>query len=297
MAQEVFFMNQKNIKKAKIILIVYLVATLALLFLGYSVQSPKIAQQEFPFTITYSYQGQTETISDVYVVEYTRSEKYIGDNTMGWFGYIKDHNRLELDWYTIDDADGRIFSINLNLVPGYLMGDSAYTAPDSYPTLESHYYDGTNDIVVTDPAELKQMGFSLVSWEYPQAIENTFSFGGISLSSQGTVLTSVLAVVMLLACLILIKRDREITYGILDKISIVLNILIIFVAFPFILVVSMLSEIVAEATAWQQILYLAPALTASGVAASLTLRRCGYGKLGFFLQFVGFLAFVPIVLV
>ena len=290
-------MNQKNIKKAKIILIVYLVATLALLFLGYSVQSPKIARQEFPFTITYSYQGQTETISDVYVVEYTRLEKYIGDNTLGWFGYIKDHNRLELDWYTIDDADGRIFSINLNLVPGYLMGDPAYTAPDSYPTLESHYYDGTNDIVVTDPAELKQMGFSLVSWEYPQAIDNTFSFGGISLSSQGTMLTTAIAVVALMACLILIKRDREITYGILDKISIVLNILIIFVAFPFILVVSMLSEIVAEATAWQQILYLAPALTASGVATSLTLRRCGYRKLGFFLQFVGFPAFVPIVLV
>ena len=288
-------MNQKNLKRTKIILIVYLAATLALLFLGYSVRSPKIARQEFPFTITYSYQGQTETISDVYVVEYLRTEKYIGDDAIAWFGYIQDHNRLEPDWYTVDDADDRIFSINLNLVPGYLMGDPSYSVPDSYPALESHYYDGTKDIVVTDPAELEQMGFSLVSWEYPQAIENTFSFGGISLSSQGTMLTTAIAVVVLLACLILIRRDREMPYGVLDKISIVLNFLILFFAFPFILVASMLSELVADASAWQQILYLAPALTASGVAASLTLRRCGYRKLGFFLQFVGFLAFVPII--
>ena len=289
-------MNQKNLKKAKIILVVYLAATLALLLLGYSVQSPKIAQQEFPFTITYSYQGQTETISDVYVVEYVRTEKYIGEDAIGWFGYIKDHNRLELDWYTIDEEDGRTFSINLNLVPGYLMGDPAYSVPDSYPTLESYYYDGTNGIVVTDPAELEQMGFYLISWEYPEAIENKFSFGGISLSSQGTMLTAAIAVVALLACIILIKRDREIAYGVLDKISIVLNFLIILVAFPLILAISALSELVADASAGQQILYLAPALTAAGVAASVTLRRCGFRKISFFLQFVGFAAFAMICL-
>lgn len=286
-------MKQKNLKKAKILLIVYLVAMLAMLLLGYSVKSPKIAQQEFPFAITYTYQGQTETISDVYVVEYIRTEKYIGDDAIAWFGYIKDHDRLQPDWYSFDGENGRLFSINLNLVPGYLMGDPSYSVPDSYPSLESHYYDGTNDIVVSDPAELEQMGFSLISWEYPEAIENKFSFGGISLSSQGTLLTAAIAVVALLACMILIKRDREMPYGVLDKISIVLNILIIFIAFPFVLVASALSELVADASALQQLLYLAPALTASGVAASLTLRRCGFRKLGFFLQFLGFLAFLP----
>ena len=60
-------MYAKNLKKAKIILVVYLIATLALLFLGYSVQMPRVAQQEFPFTITYSYQGETQNISDIYV--------------------------------------------------------------------------------------------------------------------------------------------------------------------------------------------------------------------------------------
>ena len=82
-------MNTKNLRKAKIILAVYLIATMALLLLGYSVRKPKVAQQEFPFTITYSCQGETQRISDVYVAEYVRSAKYFGENSVGWYGYIR----------------------------------------------------------------------------------------------------------------------------------------------------------------------------------------------------------------
>ena len=38
-------MDTKNLKKAIIILVVYLIATLALLLLGYSVQKPKVAER------------------------------------------------------------------------------------------------------------------------------------------------------------------------------------------------------------------------------------------------------------
>ena len=155
-------MNTKNLKKAKIILAVYLIATLALLFMGYSVRKPKVAQREFPFTITYSYQGETKTISDVYVGEYVPTAKYLGDDSVTWYGYIKDHNRLEPDFYRI-------------------------------------------------------------------AI----------------------------------------------------------VAFPFIFIVSVLSEIVADTSVWQQILYFTPALTVLGIAASVAMRRCGYGKRSLFIQFLG----------
>ena len=107
-------MNTKNLKKAKTILVVYLIVTLLLLFLGYSVRKPEVARQEFPFSITYSYQGT-----------------------------------------------------------------------------------------------------------------------------------------------------------------------------PFIFMVSVLSEIVADVSVWQQVLYVTPTLTILGVAASVTLRRCGYGKNGLFVQFLG----------
>ena len=280
-------MNMKNLKKAKIILVVYLVATLALLFLGYSVWKPKVTQQEFPFTITYSYQGKTETISDVYVGEYVRGAKYLGDDSVAWYGYIKDHDRLESDFYRIGEIDSQTLSINLNMEPGYLMGEPMHADPVSRPTDAYHSFDGTNDITVTDSAELAQLGLSIVSWEYPEPIENQFSFGGISLSSEATIYTAAIAISALLACMLLIKKDKEIMYGKMDKISIALNFMIAIVAFPFIFMISVLSEIVADASVWQQVLYFTPALTVLGVAASVVLRRCGYGKHSLLAQFMG----------
>ena len=285
-------MNTKNLRKAKIILAVYLIATLALLFLGYSVRKPKVARQEFPFTVTYSYQGETKTISDVYVGEYVRRAKYLGDDSVAWYGYIQDHDRLEADYYRIGEIDGQSFSINLNMEPGYLMGDPTYADFVCRPSGVYHGFDGTNDVTVTDPAELAPLGLSIVSWEYPEPIENAFSFGGISLSSEATIFTAVIAIAALLACLILIKKDKETGYGKMDMVSAVLNFLIAIVAFPFIFLVSVLSEIVADTSVWQQILYLTPALTVLGIAASAVMRRCGYGKRGLFIQFMGPILFV-----
>jgi hypothetical protein len=290
-------MNTKNLKKAKIIFVIYLIATLALLFLGYSVQKPKVAQQEFPFTITYSYQGETKTISDVYIGEYVRSAKYLGDDSLAWYGYIKDHNRLESDFYRIGEINGQAFSINLNLEPGYLMGDPKYAGSVCQPTGVCHSFDGTNDITVTDPAELEMLGFSIVNWEYPKPIENAFSFGGISLSSEATMYTAIIAIAALLSCMILIKKDKELVYGKLDKVSIVLNVLIAIVAFPFIFIVSALSEIVADASVWQQILYFTPALTVLGIGASVALRRLGCKRTGFGIQFAGPLIFALLILI
>ena len=285
-------MNKKSPKIAKCILIVYLIATLALLLLGYSVRKPKVAQQEFPFTITYSYQGETKTISGVYVGEYVRKAKYLGDDSVAWYGYIQDHDRLESDFYRIGRSDGKSFSINLNLVPGYLMGDPAYAGSVCQPSGACHGFDGTNDITVTDPVELAQLGLSIISWEYPEPIENAFSFGGISMSSEAVVYTAVIAIAALLACIILIKKDKELVYRKMDKVSIVLNFVIAIVAFPFIFIASVFSEIVADTSVWQQILYFTPALTVLGIAASVALRRCGYGTYSLFVQFLGPILFV-----
>ena len=167
------------------------------------------------------------------------------------------------------------------------MGDPKFAGSVCQPTGVCHSFDGTNEITVTDPAELEKLGFSIVNWEYPKPIENAFSFGGISLSSEATIYTAVIAVLALLACMILIKKDKELTYGTLDKISILLNILVIVIGFPFILIVSSLSEILAEVSSIQQLLYFSPALTVIGIAASVTLRRMGHKNLGFLIQFAG----------
>ena len=287
----------KNYTKVKIILIGYLIATLALLLFGYSVRQPRVVRQEFPFTITYSYQGETKTISAVYVGEYVRTAKYLGDDSVTWYGYIKDHNRLESDFYRIGELDGRAFSINLNMDPGYLMGDPGHAGTLCQPTGACHSFDGTSDITVTDPAELAQLGLSIVSWEYPEPIANTFSFGGISLSSESTMYTAVIAIVALLACLLLIKKDRDTVYSKLDKFGVALNFLIAIPVFPFIFMVSMLSEIVADTSVWQQLLYFSPALTVLGVGASIVLRRLGFRRIGFWSQFAGPVVFALLIFI
>ena len=274
-------MKIKNVLKAKCILAVYLIATLTLLFLGYSVRKPKVAQQEFPFTITYSYQGETKTISDVYVGEYTRAAKYLGDDSVAWYGYIKDHDRLESDYYRIGEIDGHAFSVNLNIEPGYLMGDPKYADSACQPSGVYHGFDGTNDVTVTDPDELAQLGLSIVSWEYPHPIENAFYFGGISMSSEATIYTAAIAIAALMACMILIKKDHEITYRKIDMVSIALNYLIAIVIFPFVFMVSVLSEIVADTSVWQQALYFAPALTVVSIGVSITTRRLGCKHISF----------------
>ena len=280
-------MNTKNRLRARLILGIYLTATCVLLLLGYSAQKPRVKQQDFPFSITYSYQGKTETISGVYASEYDLGAKYMEDEPTAWYGYVKDHNRLEADFYRIAEENGKYFSINLNIEPGYLMGDPRYADAVCKPAAVCHISDGEDSVSVTDPVELEQMGFSIVSWEYPEPIDNSFSFGGIYLSSEATMLTAAMAVAALLACMILIRKDPEVTYGLLDKVSIAVNVLVAIIAFPFILIASCLSEILSDVSLLQQILYLTPAITVLGIAASVTLRRMGQKRISFWLPFTG----------
>lgn len=277
-------MKERNGFFLRAILILYVIAILALLLAGYSVQAPEVQVQEFPFSVTYSYQGNTHTISDVYVAEYVPHAKYIGSNSTLWYGYVKDRDRMEADYYTIDRQDTRAFSVNLNLLPGYLMGDPAYSSLESAPSLAVSTAEGT---VITDPAELEQMGFSLVSWDYPTPIENSFSYGGISLSSEATIYTTLITLAALVACLILIRKDNALTYGWFEKIGVVLNFLVSLVAFPFIFIAASLSEIVADVSPLQQLLYLTPALTVLGISLSVSLRRMGRKHMSFWVQFIG----------
>ena len=289
-------MKRKNQLKAWMIFGIYVIATCALLLFGYSVQKPAVSEHEFPYTITYSLNGKTETISDVFVAEYVPAEKYIGDNSVNWFGYIKDHDRLEYNYYTIAESEGPTYSINLNMEPGYLMGDPNYANRAAGPELVILSFDGTNENRFDDPAEVKQMGFYLVSFEYPEPIENSFSFGGISLSSEATIYTAAMAVLALLVCMIAIRKDKNLTYNVLDKIAILLNFVIAIVVFPFILIASCLSEIVSDASFLYQVLYLTPAVTALSVAVSVTARRMGHKYLSFLIQFAGPVVFGLIIL-
>ena len=268
-------------------------ATALLLCFGYGIQKPAVQKQEFPFTITYTYQGQQQTISEVYVAEYSPFAKYLGDRPLAWFGYRLDQDRLESDFIRIAQNDTPAFSIDLNLEPGWLMG--ALADADCAPSgLAIRLEDGTR---ITDPEALEQLGFRLEGWTYPQPIENRFSFGGFSLGSEAVLYTSAIAIVSLVLCLIFVKKDRAQMGGALNKLGIALELLVIAVAFPFMLILSTLSEILGDTSALQQLLYLTPAMTVTGVGASMVLRRRGYALPGLLMLLIGPVQFALAVLI
>ena len=80
------------------------------------------------------------------------------------------------------------------------------------------------------------------------------------------------------------------------KIILAVYLIALFV-FPFIFMLSVLSEIVADTSLWQQILYVTPALTVLGIALSVTLRRCGYRTGSLLAQFTGPGLFVTVLLI
>ena len=282
-------------RAAWIILVLYLAATAALLIFGYGVQMPAVQKQEFPFSITYTYQGEKKTISKVFVAEHTDFAKYLGDRPLAWFGRIQDQDMLAPDFIHIAEDDSYVFSIDLNLEPGWLMGDKAYAGTTCAPTgVAIRRSDGTR---ITDPVELEKLGFRLDGWEYPQPIENSFSFGGVSLSSEAVLYTSAIAITALLLSLIFVQKDREQMSRKLNKIGVAMNLLVVVFAFPFILIVSTLTEILGETSVLQQLTYLAPALTVTCVSASVVLRRRGYSLPGFLIQFVGPALFALLVLI
>ena len=282
-------------RAAWIILAMYLVANAALLIFGYGVQKPAVQKQEFPFTITYTHQGEQKTISKVFVAEHTDFAKYLGDRPLAWFGHIQDQDMLAPDFIRIAEDDSYALSIDLNLEPGWLMGDKAYVGTTCAPTgVAIRRSDGHR---ITDPAELEKLGFRLDGWAYPEPIENSFSFGGVSLSSEAVLYTSAIAVAALVLNLIFVERDREKLSGKLNKIGIAMNLLIGVFAFPFILIVSTLSEILGDTSVLQQIMYLAPALTVTCVSASVVLRRRGYALPGLLIQFIGPVLFALAVLI
>ena len=286
-------MKRQIPRAAWIILALHLSATALLLCFGYGIQKPAVQKQEFPFTITYTYQGQQTSLSEVYMAEYSPFAKYLGDRPLAWFGYRLDQDRLESDFIRIAQNDTHAFSIDLNLEPGWLMGDLADA--DCAPSgLAIRLEDGTR---ITDPEALEQLGFRLEGWTYPQPIENRFSFGGFSLSSEAVLYTSAIAIVSLVLCLIFVKKDRAQMGGNLNKISIALNLLVIAVAFPFMFIVSTLSEILGDTSALQQLLYLTPAMTVTGVGASMVLRRRGYALPGLLMLLIGPVLFALAVLI
>ena len=293
-------MKTKALKRPALILVIGLVLALAASLFTNAIFAPAVTEKDFPFTVTYQLNGETKTLEGIYTCRYDgyseganpRDRYYSGEFTV-------DGATNQSHTYTIAEKDGWELYIVMLFNNSYLMGD---TKNEGYvPFLEAPYLEAVDHegYPMDETAMASVFAAEIVSWEYPEPVENTFAFSGFSILHAGSMVAMLAAgLLTMLACMIFVKRDKTMPYKALDKISVVLNFVIVLVAIPFITVTTALLPITMSAESFLYQLFLCvPAVTAFTVAASIALRRNGYRKAGFFVQFAGpVLFFVPVVL-
>ena len=293
-------MKMNSLRIPALILTIGLVLSLVACLFTNVIMTPAIAEHDFKYSVTYKLNGETKTLEGVYkciyegfsVGEDPRDRYYTGE-------YTVDSQTTLSHTYTIAEKDGAELYIVTLFNDCYLMGDTKDM--DYEPFLEEPYleavdkegypYDETNM-----PSEFTA---EIISWDYPEPIENTFVFSGFSILHAGSMLAMlVVGLLTVVACMIFVKRDKTVPYKALDKLSILANFAACFLAIPFFVIcIALMLATMGGEDIVTQILLCTPAITALTVAASIALRRNGFTKTGFFIQFAGpVLFFVPAVL-
>ena len=136
--------------------------------------------------------------------------------------------------------------------------------------------------------KLSMFDAEIISWEYPEPIENSFEFVGFSVLNEISMFCMLLiGLLILILCMIIVKKDKDVVYGVLDTLGIILNFLVGFIAFPFITIISWFIQAFQMGPDWIYQIYLClPAITAFSLAASISLRRKGLKVTGFSIQFL-----------
>ena len=141
-----------------------------------TVPRPEIKEGEFNFTVTYEFNGEIQTVSGVYVCEYSGIDCALdGENHREWNGYIKDGNSEEI--IVIDTADdGGIVELNLRFEPGRFMGDSYYEGEKAFEPWITVRIENEEGLSFENDADLiaEVYGARIISYECDDPIENSF---------------------------------------------------------------------------------------------------------------------------
>ena len=276
-------MPNRSLKIPVIILAIGLVLCLVAALLTGIVKAPAITQQDFDFTVTYQLDGETNTLAGVYRCQLQdsnpRDRYYTGT-------HLTNPTEFHPAAYTIAQKDDLELCIVVIFSDRYLMGDADGISVHADPYLAVMDSEGME---YDDTEHLSQFDAEILDWEYPAPVENALEFAGFSKLHTGSMLAMlVVGLLVILACVIFVKRDKTIPYKMLAKVSVVLNYVIACIGIPFATLVVWLMQIFADSSRWSyQVCLCVPALSAFAVAASIALRRSGFTKIGFFIQFVG----------
>ena len=279
-------MKNSSMKLPIIILVIGLILAIVSCFLTGIIKEPTIREHYFDYSVTYRIDGEVKTFEGVFRCSFKGHDRH-DDPTLRLYDgvHVKDETVQESIWFTVAQREDVELMMAVGLDAAYLMGD-----PDKY-----EYVHGNDDpYLEAIDAEgyavevSEKFDAEIISWEYPEPIENTFRFSGFSrLYAISMLVMLLIAFLTVLACLIFVRKDFDVNYKAFDILSIIANFVITFMAIPFLTIVIFLFPLTMDAESLLYQIYLCiPALTAFTLAASIALRRKGFAKSGFFVQLV-----------
>ena len=291
-------MKTKKLFLPSIILIAAILVTVVFLVIFSIAKKPSVTEAEFPFSITYELDGETVTISEVYKARYVRNDGYADTKTRVYEGSIGDTEESGSFFTLKKEENGRI-ELWTHLYADYLMGDPEYDYFDDKPFEPRIGYYDAEEQEHTDEETLAAHGVKLISFEYPTPIENPLVFSHFSYFSGSIVLPILLiALLALVAIIIFVKKEKEVQYKAIDIVSIVLNFIIGFILIPFVTILGVFIDIEGGGPElYYQVTYFIPAVVTLCIAASVALRRKGYGVKSLIAELIGPAVFAVYLLV
>ena len=283
-------MKIKVLKVPAIIISIGIIIAIAANLLVSMQKMPTVTKQDFDFSITYKLDGETKTINGVYSCRFTGFGANGIDPLCRYYeSRYKVEGEIDGDrCFTIAEMDGYTLYIVALLNDSYLMGDKDNDSYNSYsegPTLEAEDKDGNQ----YDETELPDVfDAEIISFDYPEPIENSFYFTGFSgLYVTGTGVMTLVGILTLILCMIFVRKGVGLKYRALDIVGIALNFAAILFALPIIFIASVFVQAYPIGPDWLYQAYLCiPQIIPFSIAASLSLRRKGFRKSGFYIQFL-----------
>ena len=283
-------MKSKDMRILAVILALGLIAAVAVSLVTCIVRKPAITQQEFPYSVTYQLDGETHTLEGIYHCRFAYTGHGSEPLVRYYEGtYLTNPDEVHPGSHTIAEKDGLELCIVTVFFDRYLMGDTK-GEPDANFRYDPYLAVLDRDsIEYVDEQMLGQFDAELISWELPEPVENSFVFAGFShLHDDSMFATVAVGILVILASMIFVKKDPSIAYKALDKVSTVVNFIMVLAVLPIITAAIWFAQILDSGVDFLFCLTLCmPAVMAFSVAVSIALRRNGFRKSGFFVQFVG----------
>ena len=281
-------MKNKKLFIPTIILIAAILASATYMVISSIAKKPTTTEGEFLFSITYELDGETVTINDVYRARFVKNDGFANTKSRMYVGEIG--NRGENNTiYILKEDENTCVELRTNFYPDYLMGDPEYDYFDEEAFEPQIYYYDAEGQEYSDEETLLAQGIKLIGFEYPTPIENSLVFSHISYLSSAVVLpTLIIALLALVAIIIFVKKDKELKYKAIDIVSLVLNFVIGFALIPYISIAAMLIDINGGGPDFHyQVFYFFPLIFVLCIAASIALRRKGYGVKALVTELIG----------